>query len=255
MIPKAIFRPIAPKYTLLGGKMADILTSLLPQYLYLQYRDDMNVQAFVDAYNEYAQEYFDSFNGLEIQNYLNKSGSALDWVGQGLYGISRTTLATYSQNRNGAYNTTPYNTIPYNGGGVSSVFGTTYVVDDELYKRIITWHFFKGDGKTFTIRWLKRRVIRFLLGENGTFPTADQMQQVGVTFQANRVAVISVYRNQDTVFTSTPGDLFSAGNAPPGGIITKSDDALTYVDQFKSAIEGGVLELPLGYTFSVNIIE
>ena len=28
----------------------------------------------------------------------------------------------------------------------------------------MTWHLYKGDGKTFNTRWLKRRVMRFLTG-------------------------------------------------------------------------------------------
>jgi hypothetical protein len=41
---------------------------------------------------------------------------------------------------------------------------------DDLYRRIITWHFYKGDGKYFSIRWLKRRIWRFLYGPNGLPP-------------------------------------------------------------------------------------
>ena len=41
-------------------------------------------------------------------------------------------------------------------------------VTDDVFKRILTWHFYKGDGKNFSVRWLKRRIWRFLQGANGT---------------------------------------------------------------------------------------
>jgi len=31
----------------------------------------------------------------------------------------------------------------------------------------MTWNLYKGDGKLFSTTWLKRRVMRFLLGVNG----------------------------------------------------------------------------------------
>ena len=38
------------------------------------------------------------------------------------------------------------------------------VADDDTYRRCLTWHYQKGDGKYFNIRWLKRRVMRFERG-------------------------------------------------------------------------------------------
>jgi hypothetical protein len=43
-----------------------------------------------------------------------------------------------------------------------------YLTNDDIYRRIITWHFFKADGNYFSTEFLKRRVWRFLYNKDGT---------------------------------------------------------------------------------------
>jgi hypothetical protein len=42
-----------------------------------------------------------------------------------------------------------------------------YLTDDDTYRRIITWHFFKQDGRYFSTEFLKRRIWRFLYNKDG----------------------------------------------------------------------------------------
>ena len=58
--------------------------------------------------------------------------------------------------------------------------GTVYTTSDDIYQRLLTWHFYKGDGKIFSIKWLKKRVMRFLIGANGTAPLLDYTYPVSI---------------------------------------------------------------------------
>jgi hypothetical protein len=55
-----------------------------------------------------------------------------------------------------------YNMIGYYGPQ------NVYLTNDDTYRRILTWHFFKQDGNYFSTEFLKRRVWRFCYCPNGT---------------------------------------------------------------------------------------
>ena len=46
--------------------------------------------------------------------------------------------------------------------------GEVVITNDDLYRRILTWHFYKGDGNYFSVRWLKARMRRFCMEMNVT---------------------------------------------------------------------------------------
>jgi hypothetical protein len=199
------------------------LLKTIPSYLYEQYQDDDNLQAFVASYNTQMQQYVDWFNQIGLPVYTGSliSGSLLDWVAQGLYGIKRPSLSSGTNKNLGPYNTTPYNTVPYNGFirvGTSNVT----VTNDDIFKRIMTWQLYRGDGKVFNLIWLKRRIIRFLTGVNGTAPRID-----------NTYSVSAAYGSRYQVNVLLPAD--------PNSTI------------LKEAIDSGVLNLPFQLTFSVTI--
>ncbi len=50
----------------------------IPSFLYQQYADDENLQAFVASYNEMAQEYVDWYNQISLPVYTLQSGGLLD---------------------------------------------------------------------------------------------------------------------------------------------------------------------------------
>lgn len=145
------------------------LQETIPSYLFQEYADDENLQAFVDAYNSIAQGYIDWFNqcplGLYTSPFIN--GPLLDWVGEGVYGIKRPILTTTATTRRGGYNANAYNTIFYDGEYYSRT-QTASIATDDIYKRVMTWHLYKGDGQQFCLQWLKNRISRFINGVNGS---------------------------------------------------------------------------------------
>lgn len=144
------------------------LQAVIPSYLYKEYSDDEDLQAFVASFNTIAQGYLDWFNQTPLSMYVcsNISGALLDWVGLGIYGMPRPVLASSSTQVFAGYNEQTYNTIPYNGLTYISS-GTAQVATDDIYKRVLTWNLYKGDGQVFCLQWLKNRIARFLNGANG----------------------------------------------------------------------------------------
>lgn len=193
----------------------------IPSYLYQQYQDDETLQAFVSAYNQMTQQYINTFVQINLPIYTGGliAGALLDWVGNGLYGVIRPTLASGGTSSIGPYNTAAYNTITYNGFKLGNP--SQYVVaSDDIYKRCITWNFYKGDGTQMNIRWLKRRIQRFLTGTNGVDPGIDQTYNVSVSFETGKVVHIRVLSGS--------------------------------INTLQSAILSGALQLPFQYTYSVT---
>jgi hypothetical protein len=196
------------------------LQKTIPAYLYQQYFDDGDLQAFVAAYNDTTQRYINTFNQLNLPIYTGLSGDLLDWVGRGLYGYPRPTFGGVADVNVGPLNTYgPNDSVPLNSQKV--IFGTpSPITTDDIYKRLLTWHFYKGDGKVFSIPWLKRRIKRFLIGTSGTSPLISNTNDISITFIAPKTPVITI------------------ASSPNGGYL-------------KSAIENGSAELPFQYSFSV----
>jgi len=143
-------------------------TQILPAYLYWQFSDDEDLQAFVASYNAIAQGYLDWFLGTPLALYTGAgiSGALLDWVGTYLYGVPRPVLGSVTSWSVGALNTTPLNALALNGVEQFSS-GSAAAVSDDIYKRVLTWWLYSGDGRQTSIDWIKRRVARFLYGVNG----------------------------------------------------------------------------------------
>jgi hypothetical protein len=167
------------------------LQTQINAYCYLQYSDDENIQAFFSSFNTLAQSYLDWFNETPLAIYTSSSisGLLLDWVGQGIYGIARPVLSKFSSSVTAGYNSAAYNTLAYNALDFSAS-GTAEIATDDIYKRILTWHLYKGDGQQFSIQWLKNRVARFLYGVNGgDWPVLDNPPSVAVSGGAFTITV------------------------------------------------------------------
>lgn len=165
------------------GATNPCLQTVIPSYLYEQYTDDDDLQAFVSAYNTIAQEYVTWLNAVGLPVYTGPLivDGLLDWVAQGLYGVGRPVLSTGHQNTLGPFNTYDLDSLAFNAVGVEGNLVYT-PVNDDIFKRVLTWKLYKGDGKIIDIRWLKRRVLRFLLGANGTDVDTANTEQISVTF-------------------------------------------------------------------------
>lgn len=201
------------------------VTKTLPSYLYVQYNDDENLIAFVDGYNGMTQTYLDWYNTASLPIYTLLSGSLLDWVAEGLYGIMRPVFATVGTALTGPYNSDELNAEEYNIG-TSGTASSFYSADDDTFKRCITWHFYKGDGRTFTLKWLKRRCLRFLKGTNGADLNVTDSQQLSITISGYAVTI-------------------------DASAVTGVSTAI--LQSFQYAIEGGILELPPQFTYAVTL--
>lgn len=199
------------------------LLKTIPSYLYWQYNDDQYLQAFVDAYNGMAQGYVDFFNTVNLPVYTGVpiSGLLLDWVAAGLYGLTRPNMPLTDDQLIGPYNTATYDRLAYDE--LKKVLPSGYgPATDDIFKRVITWRYYKGDGQVFSVRWLKRRIMRFLTGVNGTDPGIDQTYDVSVAFGAGNTCTITILNGIGT-------------------------------SQLQFGIESGVLELPFQFAYTVNI--
>ena len=104
---------------------------------------------------------------------------------------------------------------------------TVYDTPDDIYKRVLTWWFYKGDGYDFSIQWLKRRIYRFLFGVEGKDASAPFTPDISVTFD-------------------------HSGSIPVCDIVI--DNAINPIaNYFKLAIEEGALCLPFRFSYSVTI--
>lgn len=199
------------------------LAKFIGSYLYQEYNDDVNLQAFVSAFNSIAQEYVDWFNGINYPVYAsnpNLAGPVLDWVGASLYGYPRPVLSGSAGQLLGAIGTTYIGELAI---GATEQIGSmdNYVTSDDIYKRCLTWHLYKGDGKQFSIKWLKRRIMRFLYGMDGSDFIIDQTYPVSVTISDAAVTITLV---NTPLYTSSV---------------------------FSAAVASGVLELPPFYTYTI----
>ncbi len=208
------FPPAAPTF----------VQSIIPAYLYQQYADDDDVGAFVTAYNNMAQTYLDWMRNINLPVYTGRqiNGALLDWVASGLYGISRPTLSFTQTTGQGAFDTYPLGFLPFDGAGANNAT-TLYTVTDDIFKRIITWSFYKGDGNVFSVRWLKRRVARFLAGVNGT-DYGGPTYQISVAFVGSKTINITI-----------------SGGAIP----------TTYAPVFQAALLSGILPMPFQYAYNI----
>jgi hypothetical protein len=195
------------------------------------------------------------------------TGPLLDFVGLGLYGMARPTLASGMRRDFGTFNTAMFNEAMFNEDILIDK-EDVFVTDDDTYRRILTWHLYKGDGKIFNIRWLKRRIMRFLTGTDGgngqsaagtpsnsdMYPP-DQTYQISVTFGANDQININLQAIHRSI---RDGAMFNAGmfnqfEFNELGTSVTYTEVSPWAPIFKSAVESGALELPFQYTFVVNL--
>ncbi len=229
------------------------LQDIIKSYLYVQYNDDDDLQAFVDAYNGMAQTMLDWFNQNNLADYTSLQGSLLDWVAEGLYGISRPTLTSGTTQAIGTINSFAINSLAINDAENVGA-QTYYLTSDDVFKRIITWAFWKGDGKTFNVRWLKRRIMRFLSGTNGGAGQTDNTYQVSVSFSGDNQVNVTILAGIRT-YTSGPINSYAIGDVPAinDAVSTYQDFASQqYLPQLLAALAIGALELPVQYIFVIN---
>lgn len=173
------------------------LQTVIPSYLYMEYADDDDLQAFVNSFNSLSQGYLDWFlqTPLGVYTLSTINGTLLDWVGLGLYGIPRPVLSSEQTFVTAGYNSFSYDTLPLDGSSTSTT-GTATIASDDIYKRVLTWHVYRGDGQVFNMQWLKNRIARFLLGANGSAPDVLSVPP-SITVSGNTFTI--AYENSDAL--------------------------------------------------------
>ena len=196
---------------------------IVPAYAYAQYSWDANVLAFFDSQNLIVQGYLTWFYDTPLAVYTNSNiaGVLLDWTATGIYGIERPVLTTSSITTSGALGTNILGTHPLGTFTVTNT-GTAMLVTDDIYKRVMTWILYRGDGLQFSMPWLLRRVERFLGGSYGSDVPIDQATRPTITVSGSAFTIDVPTANMASVI-------------------------------FQHLMAEGFLPTPLPYTFTVTV--
>ncbi|EIH1035316.1 hypothetical protein LGG58_001053 [Escherichia coli] len=233
-----------------------MLEDIIRSYLYTQYNDDDNIRAFVTAYNTMAKNIYDWMRSANLPIFVGgyNAGDQLRWIARGIYGVKPPVLTSGRQLVIGAFNTCTFNTVPFNTRRVINK-SEQVVVSDDLFKRIMTWNFYKGDGFYFTIPWLKRRIMRFLTGVNGVDVVNDQHWSISVLFSGGgaSVSIIKGFRKLTDSSVYNAQTFNSRAYNQKTSVLIKSNE-YEYASLFKQAFDSGLLHMPFYQPVSVTII-
>ena len=255
------------------------LQKTIKSYLYSQYTNDDNLAAFVTSYNALTQAYLDWFNSASLPVYTLQQGSLLDWIANNLYGLDRPLLPNGHNHDIGEFNTYELNTIEFNQQ-IEIGPQTFYQTTDDVFQRIMTWALYKGDGKVPSIKWLKRRVMRFLVGENGTgglpmpsgiimsldsfgepvyWPTwynIDNTYQISIIFAGNEatIRIVAGVRHEYAGAIFNTFELNGEGAEFNSMFSTFTEyGQFAMAPIFQAVVEAGAIELPGPYSWAVQI--
>ena len=227
------------------------LATIAPSYLYFQYADDDDLQAFVGSYNTITQGYLDWFNANPLGIYTAPaiSGSLLDWIGMGVYGINRPFLSTTQSKTIGATDTAATNKYATNKHRKFQT-GTTQIVSDDLYKRVLTWNLYKGDGYQVTMEWLKKRVARFIYGANGGDISLNEVYNIGLSIPSFPPAGSTNSTATNSIATNSFVDQIGTAQH----LIDISIPSSSIAENFSQLISEKYLPLPFQVSFSVTLV-
>jgi hypothetical protein len=231
------------------------MTDTIPSYLYQQYNDDQDLQAFVAAFNAAARQYVGWLRDTNLADYRTLSGALLDWVALGLYGLMRPTLGSGGNRNLGPFGTYAFGTPPAYASlkrlGPLNVAATS----DDTFQRVMTWALYHGDGRVFNVRWLKRRVMRFLNGVNGVDPGVNQTYDVSVQFGSSGVVAILISAGTRKVTRGQLGT-YTFGTLGYGyGVTQFTSNPHQYpaATLLQEALASGALEFPFQFTPNVTV--
>ena len=233
-----------------------MLEDIIRSYLYTQYNDDDNIRAFVTAYNTMAKNIYDWTKNANLPIFVGgyNAGDQLRWIARGIYGVKPPVLSSGRQLVIGAFNTFTFNSVPFNTRKVINQ-SQQVVVSDDLFKRIMTWNFYKGDGFYFTIPWLKRRIMRFLTGINGVDVVNDQHWSISVLFSGGgaSVSIIKGFRKLTDSSVYNAQAFNSRAYNQKTSVLIKSNE-YEYASLFKQAFDSGLLHMPFYQPVTVTIV-
>jgi hypothetical protein len=226
------------------------LQQVIESYVYGQFADDPDIQAFFAGLNTEGQGYLDWFLNTPLSVYTSPaiSGPLLDWIGQGIYGISRPVISTSTTRTRGYYNAVAYDAISYNRlKRLQS--GTAQVASDDIYKRTLTWYTYLGDGRQMSIMWLRRRVARFIFGVNGTDIPVDYLQQISI--EQTPSAFSDAYGTY--AYNTTPYNMRRKGRNAADHALQITVPAGSASRTFQALVNEGYLALPFQVKFTIVV--
>jgi len=225
--------------------MADII----PAYIYKQYQDDDSVLAFASGINALAQPYLDWFNQVPMAVYTNPNvgEGLLDWVGNNLYGIARPVISTTSTKTSGELGSNTLGTHTL-ATFIVTQSGTAQVANDDIYKRVLTWYLWKGDGVQMSVEWVRRRVARFIYGAYGSGIDVGLITNIGIALPSTTASVGSV--NSYAVNTQ-PVNTSVAINTTQKNALVITVPNLAMGQTFQTLFAGNYLPLPFQISFKV----
>lgn len=233
-----------------------MLQTTIKAYLYQQYSAEDNLQAFVTAYNSMSQEIYEWLITANLPIFIGNYNYAdqLEWIARGIYGQQRPIISSSKTVVYGPYNTIKYNQVAFNSR-VKKTTSNQITTSDDIFKRVMMWNFYKGDGFYFTVPWLKRRVMRFLTGVNGNDIVNDSQFNISVEFDGSGGLTITighspVYISESTMYGAT---LYSGDAIGTLTLGTTGTESYPFAGIFKSAFDNGLLHMPFWATVTVNI--
>lgn len=226
------------------------LSTAIPAYLYQEFADDPDVQAFVTAGNGLLQGYLNWFlnTPLAVWTSPGVSGPLLDWTATNIYGTTRPVISISSSSSKGALATYPTATL-VTAGFVLTQSGTDQIADDDLYKRTLTWILYRGDGKQATIEWLRRRIARFLYGVNGGDIDIGLITNISIGDTGTQI--IAPYGTA-AYGTAYYGEI-KKKTYTSGGILFITVPNLIITPAFIALFQGGFLPAPFQMTYNFTI--
>ncbi|MBZ6860922.1 hypothetical protein [Klebsiella michiganensis] len=234
-----------------------MLDSIIRSYMYTQYNDDDNLRAFFTAYNSIAQGIYDWMVNANLPVFIGEynTGDQLRWISHGIYGVLPPVISSSEQREIGPYNTLEFNQLAFNEYRVINQ-SDQVVVSDDLFKRIMTWNFYKGDGFYFSIPWIKRRILRFLLGINGTDILNDQRWSISIQFVDGGI-VISIYKGRrqftrSAIYNASAYNSRKYNQKDTAFVITEDFEFAIF---FKQAMDSGLLHMPFYQSITVEVID
>lgn len=232
-----------------------MISELPPSYLYSQYRDDANMQAFRDSYNDLVLTYLQWFNDnpLAVYSQSTISGSLLDWVGRSIYQISRPVLSTTSTIFRDSLISLPLIARPLPDSVVYQT-GGSQLVSDDVYKRMLTWILYRGDGVNSSLSWLRRRVARFLYGSNGANCDPSDYLSVYIKYTPVTTHSLLVGSTNSGMTNSSPTNALYSSTISQGGNTTIAVPPTGMGPTFQKLFQEGVLPVPFQSNISVWLL-
>lgn len=233
-----------------------MLNDIIKSYPYTQYNDDENIAAFFSAYNKIAEDIYEWMKNANLPVFSGgyNAGDQLKWIARGVYGVKPPILVSGKQQVYGPFNSTSFNQLSFNARDVVNK-SEQVVASDDIFKRVMTWNFYKGDGFDFTIPWLKRRIMRFIVGDDGVDITNDEHWSISVLFSSDgaSISIVKGYRKltESSVFNAQVFN--SRAFNQKTSVLIKSNE-YEFASLFKQAFDSGLLHMPFYQPVSVTIV-